>query len=120
MKIIKIYLNRDQFKIKDTEYMMQNEFSVTLQNRKKQDCKKFLICGGCDFRHINELWLQNYKLMDLNDFNKKLKIKFQVLPIFQSNNYSRQRASFACEIKNGVFNIGFISIFKNQIQSYPH
>ena len=85
------------------------------QNRKKQDCKKFLICGGCDFRHINELWLQNYKLMDLNDFNKKLKIKFQLLPIFQSNNYSRQRASFAAEIKNGVFKIGFISIFENQI-----
>ena len=43
------------------------------------------------------------------------KIKFQVLPIFQSNNYSRQRASFACEIKNGIFKIGFISIFENQI-----
>ena len=85
------------------------------QNRKKQDCKKFLICGGCDFRHVNELWLQNYKLMDLNDFNKKLKIKFQVLPIFQSNNYSRQRASFAGEIKNGEIKIGFISIFENQI-----
>ena len=46
------------------------------QNRKKQDCKKFLICGGCDFRHANEFWLHNYKLMDLNDFNKKLKIHY--------------------------------------------
>ena len=53
--------------------------------------------------------------MDLNDFNKKLKIKFQVLPIFQSNNFSRQRASFSAEIKNGVFKIGFMSIFENQI-----
>ena len=53
--------------------------------------------------------------MDLNDFNKKLKIRFQVLPIFQSNNFSRQRAGFSAEIKNNEFNIGFMSIFENQI-----
>ena len=61
------------------------------------------------------MWLQNYKLNDLNDFNKKLKIKFQILPIFQSNNFSRQRAGFSAEIKNNEFNIGFMSIFENQI-----
>ena len=38
-----------------------------------------------------------------------------MLPIFQSNNFSRQRAGFSAEIKNNVFKIGFLSIFENQI-----
>ena len=38
-----------------------------------------------------------------------------MLPIFQSNNFSRQRAGFSAEIKNNEFNIGFMSIFENQI-----
>ena len=85
------------------------------QNRKEQDCKKFLKCGGCDFRHVNVSWLQNYKLKNLYHFRESLKIKFQVLPIFQSNNYSRQRASFSAEIKNNTFHIGFMSFFENKI-----
>ena len=47
------------------------------QNRKKQDCKKFLICGGCDFSHVNELWLQNYKLMLVLRLHHKLFYLFQ-------------------------------------------
>ena len=85
------------------------------QERKEEDCKKFLICGGCDFRHVNVSWLQSYKLNDLNNFREMLKIKFQILPLFQSYNFSRQRASFSAETKTNIFKIGFISFFENQI-----
>ena len=92
------------------------EILASNKNRQKEDCKKFLSCGGCDFRHVNQLWLQNYKLKNLYNFKKKTGIDYQLLPLFQSENFSRQRASFSAKINNHILQIGFMSIFENKIE----
>ena len=43
--------------------------------RIKEDCSKFITCGGCNFRQVNNSWLQNWKLKKLLQKTDSLKIQ---------------------------------------------
>jgi 23S rRNA (uracil1939-C5)-methyltransferase len=84
-------------------------------SRIKEDCNKFIICGGCNFRQVNNAWLQNWKLEKLIQKTDSLKIQKKILPMTTSKTNSRRRATFSANYQNGRFNLGFISKFDEQI-----
>ena len=80
-------------------------------SRIRVDCKKFIICGGCDFRQVNNAWLKDWKLQKLIQKTDSLNIQKKILPMTTSKKNSRRRATFSAHFQNGQFNIGFISKF---------
>ena len=83
--------------------------------RIKEDCSKFITCGGCNFRQVNNSWLKNWKLKKLLQKTDSLKIQKKILPITTSKNNSRRRATFSANYQNGRLDIGFISRFQEKI-----
>ena len=83
-------------------------------SRIKEDCNKFINCGGCNFRQVNNAWLHNWKLEKLIQKTDSLKIK-KILPMTTSRDNSRRRATFSAYYQNGQFNLGFISKFEEKI-----
>ena len=41
-------------------------------DREKEDCNKFLDCGGCNFRNVNSNWIKKWKIQLMD---QKLKIQ---------------------------------------------
>ena len=96
-------------------YCKLTKVKLPSDSRIKVDCNKFVICGGCDFRQVNDAWLKNWKLEKLLQKTKSLKIQKKILPITTSKKNSRRRATFSGYYQNGEFNLGFISKFQEKI-----
>ena len=84
-------------------------------SRIKEDCKKFIICGGCDFRQVNNSWLKDWKLKKLIQKTYSLNIQKKILPMTTSKKNSRRRATFSAHYQNGQFNLGFVSKFDEKV-----
>ena len=80
--------------------------------RVKEDCNQFLKCGGCDFRHVNNNWIQSWKINQLKQKTKLLVNPNKIFPIAVSDNHSRRRATFSATYFNKEFLLGFKSKFQ--------
>ena len=92
-------------------YCKLTKVKLPSDSRIKEDCKKFIICGGCDFRQVNNTWLKDWKLKKLIQKTDSLNIQKKILPMTTSKKNSRRRATFSAHYQNGQFNLGFISKF---------
>ena len=85
--------------------------------RVKEDCSQFLKCGGCDFRHVNNNWIQSWKINQLRQKTKRLVNSNKIFPIAKSGNHSRRRATFSAIYHNKKFFLGFKSKFSTRIEN---
>ena len=83
--------------------------------RVKEDCSQFLKCGGCDFRHVNNNWIQSWKINQLKQKTKLLVNPNKIFPIAISKNHSRRRATFSAVYHNKKLFLGFKSKFSTRI-----
>ena len=96
-------------------YCKLTKVKLRSDSRIKEDCNKFIICGGCDFRQVNKAWLQDWKLDKLIQKTSSLNIQKKILPMTTSKKNSRRRATFSAHYQNGQFNLGFISKFEEKV-----
>ena len=96
-------------------YCKLTKVKLSSDSRIKEDCKKFIICGGCNFRQVNDAWLQNWKLEKLLKKTDSLNIQKKILPFTTSKKNSRRRATFSAHYQNGQLNLGFISKFEEKV-----
>ena len=84
-------------------------------DREKEDCNKFLDCGGCNFRNVNSNWIKKWKIQQLITKTEPLKIKDKILPLSSSEKSKRRRVVFSVKANNRNFYIGFNSRFTQNI-----
>ena len=85
------------------------------KDREKEDCNKFLDCGGCNFRNVNSNWIKKWKIQQLVTKTKPLKIQDKILPLSDSEKSKRRRVVFSVKANNRNFDIGFNSRFTQNI-----
>jgi len=85
------------------------------KDREKEDCKKFLDCGGCNFRNVNSNWIKKWKIKQLTTKTEPLKIKEKILPLSSSEKSKRRRVVFSVKANNKNFYFGFNSRFTQNI-----
>ena len=101
--------------VKDGIYCELLEIISPSNLRVKEDCSQFLKCGGCDFRHVSNNWIQNWKINQLKQKTKRLVSPNKIFPIAISENYSRRRATFSAVFHNKKLFLGFKSKFSTKI-----
>ena len=85
------------------------------KDREKEDCNKFLDCGGYNFRNVNSNWIKKWKIQQLITKTEPLEIKEKNLPLFNSEKSKRRRVVFSVKANNRNFYFGFNSRFTQNI-----
>ena len=101
--------------IKDGIYCELLKIISPSRFRVKEDCGQFFVCGGCDFRHVKNTWIQTWKTKQLKQKTKRLINQNKIFPLTICGDHSRRRATFSAHYHNNQFLLGFTSKFSKNI-----